>query len=115
MANKTPPGNYELAGFNASINLAHPKYLYKALPFTKSETMILRVLIRTYPLPTAAKTILKYAFRQSRTPDIANVRTHISVMNKKFREIANRNVITFSMQEGYKILTPEILEAMQTI
>lgn len=111
----TPPGAYELAGINASINLTLPKYLYKVLPFTKAETMILRALIRTYPAPAPSKLLLKYAFRQSRVPDISNVRTHISVMNKKFREIADRNIVIFSADEGYRILTPEILEALETV
>jgi len=103
------PGTYKLAGIDASIYLNIPMYFNKALPFTKTETMILRTLITMYPTPTSAKDILKYAFRQSKVPELSNIRTHISVMNKKFREIAERNIITLSIGEGYLVQTPKIM------
>lgn len=109
------PGNYQLAGINASCDLSVPIYFFKALPFTKTETMILRTLIRTYPQPTSAKEILKYAFRSSKTPDISNIRTHISVMNKKFREATGKNIITFEFGAGYRVLTPEIIDSLITV
>ncbi len=105
------PGIYRLAGIDASRIISCPLYLGHPLPFTKTESMILRVLIRTYPVPIKPKKILDYAFRESRAPDVSNVRTHISVMNKKFREISGRNLIQMSVGEGYRILTPEILES----
>ena len=105
-----PPGKYRIAGIDCSCDLNIPVYFTEALPFTRTENMILRVLIRTYPNPMKAKAILKYAFRPSKIPDISNVRTHISVMNKKFREITGRNLITLEIGEGYRILTPEIQE-----
>lgn len=108
------PGSYKLAGINASVELYAPMYFNKALPFTKTETMILRTLIKNYPNPTSSKEILKYAFRQTRLPDISNVRTHISVMNKKYRKITTRNVITLFPGEGYVILTPEVMEERET-
>ena len=86
------PGSYQLSGINASCDNIAPLYFFKALPFTKTETMILRTLIRTYPQPTSAKEILKYAFRPSKIPDISNIRTHISIMNKKFRDVTGRNM-----------------------
>ena len=104
------PGSYKLAGINASVNLYAPIFFNKGLPFTKTETMILRALIRSYPLPISAKNILKYAFRQSRLPDISSVRTHISIMNKKYRKITSRNIVTLIPGEGYVVLTPEMLE-----
>lgn len=106
------PGSYKLAGINASINLYAPMYFNKTLPFTKTETMILRTLIKNYPTPTSSKDILKYAFRQTRVPDISNVRTHISVMNKKYRKITSRNIITLVAGKGYLILTPEVIEEL---
>lgn len=112
---KKLPGNYQLAGINASCDLRAPVYFFKALPFTKTETMILRTLIRTYPQPTSAKNILKYAFRPSKAPDISNIRTHISVMNKKFREATGRNIITFEIGAGYRVLTPEIIDSLITV
>lgn len=106
----TSPGTYKLAGINASVNLYTPMYFNKALPFTKTETMILKTLIITYPRPLEAKEILKYAFKPSRTPELSNIRTHISVMNKKYREIIGRNIISLATGEGYRILTPEFAE-----
>lgn len=108
-------GNYQLAGINASCDLNVPAYFFKALPFTKTETMILRTLIRTYPQPTSAKEILKYAFRPAKAPDISNIRTHISIMNKKFREATGRNIITFEVSAGYRVLTPEIIDSLITV
>ena len=108
------PGNYQLSGINASCDNSAPLYFFEALPFTKTETMILRTLIRTYPQPTSAKQILKYAFRPSKVPDVSNIRTHVSVMNKKFREVTGRNIITFEVGEGYRVLTPEIIDSLVT-
>ncbi len=104
------PGSYKLAGINASVELYTPMYFNHALPFTKTETMILRALIKNYPTPANSKDILKYAFRQTRLPDISNVRTHISIMNKKYRKITSRNIITLLAGKGYVILTPEVIE-----
>ena len=105
------PGAYKLARIDASAHLGTPLYFNRALPFTKTETMILRALITAYPTPSVAKEILKYAFRQTRLPEPSNIRTHISVMNKKFREITDRNLITLTPGLGYRILTTEIIEA----
>lgn len=104
------PGIYRLAGIDASCTQSCPTYLSSPLPFTKTEVMILRVLIRTYPLSVKPAKILEYAFRESRTPDISNVRTHISIINRKFREISGRSLIEMNIGEGYRILTPEIME-----
>ncbi len=109
------PGSYHLSGINASCDNNAPLYFFKALPFTKTETMILRTLIRTYPRPTSAKEILKYAFRPSKIPDISNIRTHVSIMNKKFREATGRNIITYEIGEGYRVLTPEIIDSLITV
>ena len=106
------PGVYKLAGLDLSFFLNTPTYMLSALSLTKTELMLLRTLTRTYPQPTDAREILKYAFRQSRIPDPANVRTHVSVINKKFRAISGRNLITLNVGEGYRILTPEIIEAL---
>ena len=97
------PGIYKANGINASVDLKFPTYLSSPLPFTKTETMILRSLIRAYPGAFSSKNILKYAFKNSRAPDLASIRTHISIMNKKFRKITGRNLITLSLGSGYRI------------
>lgn len=106
------PGTYKLAGIDASVHLRLPMYFDKVIPLTKTETMILRSLICSYPTPLSAKEILKYAFKQSRLPEASNIRTHISIMNKKFREITGRNLAILTPNEGYRVLTPEIAEAV---
>ena len=107
-----PPGTYKLAGIDASVHLTTPTYFNKALVYTKTELMILRTLIATYPNPTSAPLILKYAFKPTKKPELSNIRTHVSVMNKKFRNITGRNIIVLTPSEGYRILTPEIREAI---
>ena len=108
----TAPGRYRLAGIDASVDIPKPTYFDRALPFTKTEAMIIRTLISTYPAPTKAKAILGYAFRQTKLPEEANIRTHVSVINKKFRERTGRNLIVHTEGVGYRILTPEIMEAL---
>lgn len=110
----TSPGTYKLAGINASIELKKPHFFHVPMRLTKTETMILRVLMIMYPVPMNAKKILKYAYHDAKTLELSNVRTHISVMNKKHREITERNLITMVPSEGYRVLTPEILDAMVT-
>ena len=103
------PGKYRLAGLDLSSNLVNPMFFDTKLPFTKTECMIIRYLIRTYPRHTPPQEILKHAFREYRIPEIANVRTHISIINKKYREITNRNLIEQSFGAGYRVITPEVM------
>ena len=100
-------GDYRLAGLDASIDFPFPIYFSSKVRLTKTETMILRFLIRSYPLSMKSSDILKYAFRPTRAPESASVRTHISFINKKFEEQAKRRMITLVPHNGYLILTPE--------
>lgn len=102
-------GDYRLAGLDASADFPVPLYFDSKVRLTKTETMILRYLIRSYPLPVNSTNILKYAFRPSRAPESASVRTHISIINKKFEDQAQRRMITLIPHEGYMILTPELV------
>lgn len=104
-----PPGTYRLDGIRACAESKVPTFLHSALPLTKTETMVLRTLIKAYPRPIGAAEILKYAFRQSRYPDVSNVRTHISLINRKYRELRGENLIAFLDGEGYVILTPAMI------
>lgn len=106
------PGIYKLAGIDASIDVNLPTYFEKPIQLTKTESMILRTLISIYPVHTDSESILKYAFRQTKLPEKSNVRTHISIINKKFREVTGRNIISSTPSVGYRILTPEIIEAL---
>ncbi|MBR2431373.1 MAG: winged helix-turn-helix domain-containing protein [Clostridia bacterium] len=104
-------GDYRLSGIDASVRRGGVYYFSTRLGLTKTETMILRYLIRSYPTPRDAQHILTYAYRPSRCPETAGVRTHISIMNKKFRELTGKNLIASFPGQGYIILTPEIAQA----
>ena len=103
-------GDYYLAGFDASSKTIGVYYFYTKLNLTKTEAMILRYLIRSYPCPTNAKNILKHAFKPSRSPEQSSIRTHLSLMNKKLEKSIGRKMIGFEPSKGYIILTPDYLE-----
>ena len=104
--------HYRLAGIDASCNKAHVTVFDKSVTFTKTETMMLRYLIASYPAPQDAKSIIKYAFKPSRKPETSSIRTHVSVMNKKFREVRERNLFVNIPDRGYAVSTPEILSTI---
>ena len=103
-------GSYSLAGIDAGCDLRLPTYFDKEIPLTKTETMILRYLIRIYPRKAKAVEILCHAFKSGRDPEVASVRTHISVMNKKFKKEFGKNLISSFEGGGYTVLTPEYSE-----
>lgn len=100
-------GEYYLAGFDACCNTVGVNYFDRKVNFTKTEAMILRYLIRSYPIPQKAENIIKYAFRSARMPEPSSIRTHISVMNKKLDACIGRRLITLEAGKGYFIMTPE--------
>ncbi len=104
-----PPGRYALAGTYAGADVEKVLHFDTPLPFTKTETMLLRYLMATYPTPQSAEEILRYSFKKGRSPEPSSIRTHISVINKKFRAITGFNLISTAYDGGYIILTPEIL------
>lgn len=101
-------GEYKAAGLNATCDLPTVYYFNDELDLTKTEAMITRLMIRSYPLPIKASEVLKYAFKQTRLPEATSVRTHISSINRKFKKLANRPLIIMIPSEGYVLLTPEI-------
>ncbi len=100
-------GDYFLAGFDASSSTVGVNYFYTKVNFTKTEAMILRYLIRSYPVPQKAESIIKYAFKPMRAPEPASIRTHLSVMNKKLEACIGKRMITLEPGRGYYIATPE--------
>lgn len=100
-------GKYKCAGFDCSTDLVKCFYFDKEIKLTKTEKMILRFLTRAYPLPQTAAEIIKYSIRPSRSPEPSSIRTHLSVMNKKFKDVLGRPMIEFVDREGYIIITPE--------
>ena len=107
--NKLPCiGDYRAAGLNATCDLPSVTYFDIPVPFSKTEAMIIRLLIRVYPNPMTKKEILRYAFKQNKLPDPSSVRTHISAINKKFKEVTGRPLTAMIRGKGYTIMTPEI-------
>lgn len=98
-------GDYRLSGIDASVENRYVSYFGKKISLTRTEAMIVRALIRTYPTPTPPAKLLEYVFKASKRPDVSNIRTHISMINKKFREVTGENIIASKAGEGYSILT----------
>lgn len=94
-------GEYTLGALNASAELGGVSYLGKPVKLTRTEAMVLRYLILTYPQAASAEDILKYAFRAARLPEVSSVRTHVSIMNKKFKGAAGEALIVPSDPSGY--------------
>lgn len=113
--NRAKIGDYRLAGIDASSNRVGVGYFDKNVGLTKTEAMILRYLIRSYPIPQNAEKIIKYAFKSSRAPEPASIRTHISVMNKKFETTFDKRLIVHAPEKGYLILTPEYEKILHTL
>ncbi len=103
---------YRIAGIDLACKPNQATMFGIPLSLTKTEGMIFKYMILSYPMPQDAKSILKYAFRPSRQPDIASIRTHISLMNRKFRMYIGRNLIISVPDRGYVISTPEVLESL---
>ena len=101
-------GVYRLAGIDASVYESTVRWFNKVIPFTYTEAMILRYLIRSYPNPVSAKEILLHSFNPAKMPEPSCVRTHLSSMNKKFRAISNLSLTALIPGCGYLIKTPEI-------
>ena len=113
--NRAKIGDYRLAGFDASSHLVGVRYFDRKVDLTKTEAMILRYLMRVYPIPQSVKEIIKYSFRPSREPEPASIRTHISVMNKKLEAALGKKMIVHAPTKGYLILTPEYEKIMEML
>ena len=107
--------HYRLVGIDASCTAERVTCFDNPIPFTKTETMILRYLIATYPVPQSAKRIVKYAYKPTKKPEAASIRTHLSVMNKRFREISGKDLCLSIGKEGYVIATPKVIKELATV
>ena len=107
-----PPGEYMLAGINASVQQGFVTYFSEPVPLTKTERLILRFLIRAYPSPITPKAILKHAFSQAKSPEVSSIKTHVCSINGKFKRHINRNLIV-SLDGGYVVMTPMLAKEKQ--
>ena len=105
-------GSYALAGLCLDCDQRQAYYCDNPIHFTKTEAMILRYLIRTYPESTDVHHVLRYAMRPGNLSEPASIRTHIYGINRKFAEATGRRLITSIPGEGYRILTPEVAAAL---
>ncbi len=105
-------GSYSLAGLCLDCDARSPHYCDEPIAFTKTEAMILRYLIRTYPEPISVHHLLRYAMRPESLSEPASIRTHIWSINRKFEQRTGRRLIESLQGEGYRILTPETEAAL---
>ncbi|MBQ3015924.1 MAG: helix-turn-helix domain-containing protein [Clostridia bacterium] len=99
-------GSYRAMGIDASVYSDEVTFFDIPLGLTKTETMILRYIAVNFPTRVKANDILRFAFKSGRCPEIANIRTHISSINKKFVKVAKRQFIVSENRIGYTLATP---------
>lgn len=100
-------GSYRAGGIDASADSESVYFGNQEIILTKTEKMILRYLIRSYPTPSLPTDILEHAFRKNRAPLATSVRTHISQINKKFRDGCGSSPIQSIENRGYILATPK--------
>ncbi len=100
-------GDYRLAGINATPDLPSVTFFEVPIKLTRTEAMILRFLMRSYPITQKSKSIIKYVYKASDAPEQSSIRTHICSINKKFKEHIGSNLIRSIDNSGYIIYTPE--------
>ena len=101
-------GHYSVGGFSTSCEDVKVRYFDRLLKLTRTEAMILRYLMRSYPTPKSACDILKYAYKSDTAPHITTIKTHISKMNNGFRAAFGINLLKFVANKGYVLATPEV-------
>ena len=104
-------GSYRLAGIEASVDMTTVLYKNEEIPLTRTEKMILRYLIRSYPCQSSTLMILKHAFRESRSPLPSSIRTHVHQINKKLSVLLGAPKIE-ATDGGYVISTPALAELL---
>lgn len=108
-------GVYQASGFDASADLGEARYLGQIIPLTKTERMILRLLLCKYPEPVTVGDVLKYAYRVTKRPEAASVRTHISIMNKKFIRKFGKALTISEIGRGYSIAIRDLERILEEV
>lgn len=104
-------GSYKALGIDASVFAKKVTFFDIPTGFTKTETMIVKYLAVMYPATVKASDILRIAFKCAKCPDISNVRTHISSINRKFAKIAGRPLISSEVRVGYTMISPPVFSS----
>jgi hypothetical protein len=107
-------GDYKLAGIDASVDKSSVLCFDESVELTKTETKILRFLIRSYPIPRSCQSIIKYLYAPTKAPEPSSIRTHVCKINAKFKDIYPETLICSYCGEGYIINTPELREGFKT-
>lgn len=99
-------GEYRLAGIDASVEYKNECYYFDTrIRLTKTECVILRFIIASFPRAVGASEIALHVFKPDKMPDSSNVRTHICSLNKKFAAATGYRPI-ISAEAGYMANTP---------
>ena len=98
-------GSYVFGGIDASCDKRQISFLDKPIPFT----MILRYLIATHPNPKSPEDILEFAFRKGKRPEPSAIRTHISIMNRKYKTYTDRVLINSLAKQGYYLAASDLV------
>ena len=86
-------GSYKLCGIDASADLQYVTFFENKIRITRTEAMILRLLMRTYPTPVKPKYIIKHLYKPSIAPEETCIRAHICSLNKRFFGFISGNLI----------------------
>ena len=96
------PGLYQRLTINLSAYHTTPTIYSQPFNLTKTECMVLRYLIQITPNPATAQEIINHIYSPSKAPNPSNIRTYVSIINKKARPLYNGKNIIFSVQgQGY--------------
>ena len=90
--------------FRLDLSVFHTTHMIRNKPFilTKTECMVLRYLIQITPHAATAEEIIKHIYSPSKAPNPANIRTYVSIINKKGRILNNgKNIISPVKGKGY--------------
>jgi DNA-binding response OmpR family regulator len=96
-------GDYYASGVRASNEWSYAISGKYKIPLTRTELMIVRYLCAVYPERKGSSDIMKNAFREGRSTELSNIRTHISMINKKSERISGDPLISSVPREGYCI------------
>ena len=110
-----PIGEYEVGFISAGAGLDSAYYYSKRISLTKSELKVVRFFLATYPAVMSARSIIKYIFPKLVFPDSTALRNHISSVNKKFRDLIDRNLIVNIPGEGYILNTNSVMSELSEV
>ena len=98
--------SYSLCGFDLGARGSKALYLLNDVGLSKIEAMIVRYFISQHPLKISSSDILKYAFKPTKAPEVSSVRTHICIINKKFKVLTGKTLIEHERGAGYELNIP---------